>query len=94
MTSMVFRLYYLHYGSENIPEENNTPIGQLSLTLFSIFPLCYSLIRISILLTYLKLFPGRTNGLLCWGLCAAQLIYSTWAALATALQCKYVSSSS
>ncbi|KAF2124781.1 hypothetical protein P153DRAFT_301177 [Dothidotthia symphoricarpi CBS 119687] len=92
ITGMVFRLYVLRYGSEDVPEENNTQIGQLSLTLFAIFPLCYSLIRISILLTYLRLFPDRTNRWLCWGLCIAQLIYSTWAALSTALQCKPIES--
>ena len=92
MTAMLWRLYHLGYGLPVIPAENNTPIGGISLALFSIFPMCYSLIRTSILLTYLKLFPTQTNKWLCWGLCTLQIVYSLWAGLTTLLQCKPITS--
>lgn len=92
MTAMVWRLYHLGYGLDTVPFENNAPIGGLSLVLFSMFPMCYSLIRISILLTYLKLFPTQTNRWLCWGLCGLQIVYSLWAGLTTLLQCKPITS--
>lgn len=87
MTAMLWRLYHLGYGMLVFPPENNVPIGAISLALFAMFPMCYSLIRISILLTYLKLFPSQTNRWLCWGLCALQVVYALWAGLATILQC-------
>ncbi|KAF2624992.1 hypothetical protein BU25DRAFT_460801 [Macroventuria anomochaeta] len=94
MTAMVWRLYRLGYAMELdlVPVENNYPIGRISLALFSMFPMCYSLIRISILLTYLKLFPSQTNRWLCWGLCGLQIAYSLWAGLSTLLQCRPINS--
>lgn len=74
------------------PVENNYPIGRISLALFSMFPMCYSMIRISILLTYLKLFPSQTNRWLCWALCSLQIVYASWAGLTTLLQCKPINS--
>ncbi|KAH6644784.1 hypothetical protein C7974DRAFT_27815 [Boeremia exigua] len=90
MTAMVWRLYELGYALdlEDVPVKNEYPIGRLSLALFSMFPMCYSLIRISILFTYLKLFPSQTNRWLCWGLCGLQLAYALWAGLTTLLQCR------
>jgi|SRR5690242_5396346 len=90
MTAMVWRLYHLGYALDldEVPAGNKYPIGRISLALFSMFPMCYSLIRISILLTYLKLFPSQTNRWLCWGLCGLQIAYSLWAGLSTLLQCK------
>ncbi|KAF3034141.1 hypothetical protein E8E12_002786 [Didymella heteroderae] len=77
MTAMVWRLYHLGYGMDLdlTPVENNYPIGRISLALFSMFPMCYSMIRTSILLTYLKLFPSQTNRWLCWALCGLQVVY-------------------
>ncbi|KZM18321.1 uncharacterized protein EKO05_0006799 [Ascochyta rabiei] len=94
MTAMVWRLYHLGYALELglVPVANNYPIGRLSLALFSMFPMCYSLIRISILLTYLKLFPSQTNRWLCLGLCGLQIAYSLWAGLSTLLQCLPINS--
>lgn len=92
MTAMVWRLYTLGYGLESVPSENNAPVGAISLALFTIFPMCYSLIRISIVLTYLKLFPTQTNRWLCWALCGLQIVYSLWAGLVTLLQCKPINS--
>lgn len=92
MTAMVWRLYHLGYGMDQIPVQNNAPVGRLSLTLFTVFPMCYSMIRISILLTYLKLFPTQTNRWLCWILCGLQVVFSLWAGLTTVLQCNPVSS--
>ncbi|KAL1593995.1 hypothetical protein SLS59_009024 [Nothophoma quercina] len=94
MTAMVWRLYHLGYAMDldHVPVENNYPIGRLSLALFSMFPMCYSMIRISILLTYLKLFPSQTNQWLCWGLCGLQIAYSLWAGLSTLLQCTPINS--
>jgi hypothetical protein len=94
MTAMVWRLYHLGYGmgADLTPVENNYPIGRISLALFSMFPMCYSMIRISILLTYLKLFPSQTNRWLCWALCGLQIVYSLWAGLTTLLQCKPINS--
>jgi len=92
MTAMVWRLYHLGYGLNIVPAQNNAPVGAISLTLFSMFPICYSFIRISILLTYLKLFPTQTNQWLCWGLCGLQIVYCLWASLTTLLQCNPISS--
>lgn len=94
MTAMVWRLYHLGYAMDLdlVPVENNYPIGRISLALFSMFPMCYSMIRISILLTYLKLFPSQTNRWLCWGLCGLQVAYSLWAGLTTLLQCRPINS--
>jgi hypothetical protein len=94
MTAMVWRLYHLGYGMDldKTPVENNYPIGRISLALFSMFPVCYSMIRISILLTYLKLFPSNTNRWLCWALCGLQVTYSLWAGLTTLLQCRPINS--
>jgi hypothetical protein len=92
MTAMVWRLYHLGYGLNSVPAENNAPVGAISLTLFSMFPICYSFIRISILLTYLKLFPTQTNQWLCWALCGLQIVYCLWASLTTLLQCNPISS--
>ncbi|KAF2997826.1 hypothetical protein E8E13_000858 [Curvularia kusanoi] len=92
MTAMVWRLYSLGYGLENVPPKNNAPVGAISLALFTIFPMCYSLIRVSIVLTYLKLFPTQTNRWLCWALCGLQIVYSLWAGLVTLLQCKPINS--
>lgn len=60
------------------------------MAIFTTFPLCYSLIRISIVLTYLRLFPAQTNKWFCYALFAAQTIYALWAGLMTLLQCKQV----
>jgi hypothetical protein len=94
MTAMGWRLYHLGYGMEldRTPVENNYPIGRISLALFCMFPMCYSMIRTSILLTYLKLFPSQTNHWLCWGLCGLQMVYSLWAGLTTLLQCTPINS--
>ena len=94
MTALVWRLYHLGYALDLdlIPIGNDYPIGRISLALFSMFPMCYSLIRISILLTYLKLFPSQTNRWLCWALCGLQIAYSLWAGLTTLLQCRPINS--
>ena len=91
MTVMVWRLYHLGYGHHSVPAQNIAPVGAISLALFTIFPICYSFTRISILSTYLKLFPTQTNRWLCWGLCGLQIVYCLWASLTTLLQCNPIS---
>lgn len=90
ITVLILRFYEFGYGrlDADITAENKIVIGKISITVFTIFPLCYSLIRISVVLTYLRLFPAQTNKWFCYALFAAQVVYAIWAGLMVLLQCK------
>lgn len=90
ITVLVLQLYRFGYGrnDEDIPAVWKIPIGKLSMAIFTTFPLVYTIIRSSIILTYLRIFPAQTNKWFCYILCALQFIYAIWAGLMVLLQCK------
>jgi hypothetical protein len=89
---MILHMLDFGYGKNEAELEPawGVPLGKLSLASFTLFPVCYCLIRSSIVLTYLRLFPAQTNRWFCYGLFALQGVYALWASLMTLLQCNPV----
>ena len=89
ITVLILRMLDYGYGKDDaelLPAWVG-PIGKLSLAAFTLFPVTYCLIRASIVLTYLRLFPAQTNRWFCYGLFACMAVYGLWASLMTLLQC-------
>ncbi|KAF2839760.1 hypothetical protein M501DRAFT_904272, partial [Patellaria atrata CBS 101060] len=71
----------------DLKDEWATPYGKLSLAEDTLFPTCVSLTKISICITYLRLFPSRSNRIFCWTCIVYLTLWMISVSIMNILQC-------
>ncbi|PSN74305.1 hypothetical protein BS50DRAFT_581131 [Corynespora cassiicola Philippines] len=88
ITALSIRQYDHGYGShETLPESDDIAVGKLGIAIFTMFPIINSLIRLSIVFGYLKLFPAETNREFCFLATVSQIIFMIISFFMTLFQC-------
>ncbi|KAF2641095.1 hypothetical protein P280DRAFT_468773 [Massarina eburnea CBS 473.64] len=90
ITCIMFRMYRYHssYPHDLPTEDAYNAVGELVITIFVSLPIAFCLIRVSIISTYLRIFPAETNVWVCYSLFGAHVVYAVWAAVAILVQCR------